>query len=185
MGSRLRRFERRCTWIGICRKAFWEHDFWFGFAWVVADPGNRILDHDYGDGWNGKGKYYPVEWHKFVGHVGYKTRTDLERLKITENPGLDLVNKYWELMTCDSPEKRQKAAINWLKWDSLGAFVGIDNPSSPATSMQGKKTSTTSDELLTSDEDIVKLGLSFYRSLNSRESEINSKNFLEAAVAKN
>ena len=149
--------------------------------WLIRETD---LDHDYGDGWNGKGKYYPVEWHKFVGHVGYKTRADLERLKITENPGLDLVNKYWELMTCDIPEKRQEAAISWLKWDSLGASVGIDNPSSPATSMHGKKNSTTSDQLLTSDEDIVKLGLSFYRSLNSRESEINSKNFLEAAVGK-
>mgnify|MGYP001307515883 CR=1 FL=1 len=101
----------------------------------------------------------------------------MERLEKTENPGLVLVNRYWELMTCDIPEKSRKAAASWLKWDTLGASVvaqnGIDNPNS-----------TTSNELLTSNEDIVKLGLSFYRSLNSAESDLNSKNFLEMAVAK-
>ena len=149
--------------------------------WLIRETD---LDHNYGDGWNGKGKYYPVEWHKFVGHVGYTTRTDLERLKKTKNPGLELVNRYWELMTCHSPEKRQKAAISWLKWDSLGASVGIDNANSPAKGNHGEPNPAASNEFLTSDEDIVKLGLSFYRSLNSRESEINSKNFLEAAVAR-
>jgi len=132
------------------------------------------LDHDYGDGRNGKGKYYPAEWRKFVRRVGYKTRADLERLEKTENPGLELVNKYWELMTGNSPEKSRKAAVSWLKWDNLGATVAIDNPNPPATS----------NELLTSDEDIVKLGLSFYKSLNSRESAINSKNFLDTVVGK-
>ena len=142
--------------------------------WLIRE---KDLDHDYGDGRNGKGKYYPAEWHEFVGHVGYKTRADLERLEKTENPGLVLVNRYWELMTCDIPEKSRKAAASWLKWDTLGASVvaqnGIDNPNS-----------TTSNELLTSNEDIVKLGLSFYRSLNSAESDLNSKNFLDMAVAK-
>ena len=149
--------------------------------WLIRETD---LDHNYGDGWNGKGKYYPVEWHNFVGHVGYKSRADLERLKKTKNPGLELVNRYWELMTCHSPKKRQKAAISWLKWDSLGASVGIDNANSPAKGNHGEPNPAASNEFLTSDEDIVKLGLSFYRSLNSRESEINSKNFLEAAVRK-
>ena len=45
-----------------------------------------------------KGKYYPAQWRRFIGHVGYKTRADMERLEKTENPGLEIVNKYWELM---------------------------------------------------------------------------------------
>ena len=61
-----------------------------------------------------------------------------------------------------------------MKWDGLGGTVGADNANPPATSI----------ELLTSDEDIVKLGLSFYKSLNSHASTINSKNFLETVVAK-
>jgi hypothetical protein len=61
-----------------------------------------------------------------------------------------------------------------LKWDGLGGTVGADNANPPATSI----------ELLTSDEDIVKLGLTFYKSLNSHASTINSKNFLETVVAK-
>ena len=139
--------------------------------WLIRE---QDLDHDYGDGKNGKGKYYPTQWRQFIGHVGYKTRADLERLETSENPGLELVNKYWELMTGDSPEKSRKAAASWLKWDGLGATVGADNANLPATSI----------ELLTSDEDIVKLGLSFYKSLNSHASSINSKNFLKTVVAK-
>ena len=139
--------------------------------WLIRE---QDLDHDYGDGKNGKGKYYPAQWRRFVGDVGYKTRADLERLEKSENPGLELVNKYWELMTGDSPEKSRKAAVSWLKWDGLGGTVGADNANSPATSI----------ELLTSDEDIVKLGLTFYKSLNSHASAINSKNFLETVVAK-
>ena len=77
-------------------------------------------------------------------------------------------------MTGDSPEKSQKAALSWLKWDNLGATVRVDNANAPATSI----------ELLTSDEDIVKLGLTFYKSLNSHASAINSKNFLDTVVAK-
>ncbi len=61
-----------------------------------------------------------------------------------------------------------------MKWDNLGATVGVDNDNPPATSI----------ELLTSDEDIVKLGLTFYKSLNSHASEINSKNFLDRVAAK-
>jgi hypothetical protein len=72
------------------------------------------------------------------------------------------------------PRKKSKAAASWLKWDGLGATVGADNANPPATSI----------ELLTSDEDIVKLGLSFYKSLNSHASSINSKNFLATVVAK-
>ncbi len=139
--------------------------------WLIRE---QDLDHDYGDGKNGKGKYYPAQWRRFIGHVGYKTRADLKRLKKSENPGLELVNKYWKLMTGDSPEKSQKAAVSWLKWDALGATVGADNANPPATSI----------ELLTSNEDIVKLGLSFYKSLNSHASSINSKNFLETVVTK-
>ena len=139
--------------------------------WLIRE---QDLDHDYGDGRNGKGKYYPAQWRHFIGHVGYKTRADLERLEKSENPGLELVNKYWELMTGDSPEESRKAAESWLKWDALGATVGADNANSPATSI----------ELLTSNEDIVKLGLSFYKSLNSHASSISSKNFLETVVAK-
>ena len=139
--------------------------------WLIRE---QDLDHDYGDGKNGKGKYYPAQWRLFIGHVGYKTRADLERLEKTKNPGLELVNKYWELMTGDSPEKSRKAAVSWLKWDNLGATVGVDNANPPATSI----------ELLTSDEDIVKLGLTFYKSLNSHASAINSKNFLDTVVAK-
>jgi proline iminopeptidase len=139
--------------------------------WLIRE---QDLDHDYGDGKNGKGKYYPAQWRHFIGHVGYKTRADLERLKKSENPGLELVNKYWELMTGDSSEESQKAAESWLKWDGLGATVGANNANPPATSI----------ELLTSNEDIVKLGLSFYKSLNSHASSINSKNFLETLVAK-
>lgn len=139
--------------------------------WLIRE---QDLDHDYGDGKNGKGKYYPAQWRRFVGDVGYKTRADLERLEKSENPGLELVNKYWELMTGDSPEKSRKAAVSWLKWDGLGGTVGADNANSPANSI----------ELLTSDEDIVKLGLTFYKSLNSHASAINSKNFLETVVAK-
>ena len=139
--------------------------------WLIRE---QDLDHDYGDGKNGKGKYYPAQWRRFIGHVGYKTRADLERLEKSENPGLELVNKYWELMTGDSPEKSRKAAVSWLKWDGLGGTVGADNANPPATSI----------ELLTSDEDIVKLGLTFYKSLNSHASAINSKNFLETVVAK-
>jgi proline iminopeptidase len=139
--------------------------------WLIRE---QDLDHDYGDGKNGKGKYYPAQWRRFIGHVGYKTQADLERLEKSENPGLELVNKYWELMTGDSPEESQKAAVSWLKWDGLGATVGADNAYPPATSS----------ELLTSDEDIVKLGLSFYKSLNSHASSINSKNFIETLVAK-
>ena len=116
--------------------------------WLIRE---QDLDHDYGDGRNGKGKYYPAQWRHFIAHVGYKTRADLERLEKSENPGLELVNKYWELMTGDSPEESQKAAVSWLKWDGLGATVGADNAYPPATSS----------ELLTSNEDIVKLGLSF------------------------
>jgi proline iminopeptidase len=137
--------------------------------WLIRE---QDLDHDYGDGKNGK--YYPAQWRRFIGHVGYKTRADLERLEKTKNPGLELVNKYWELMTGDSPEKSRKAAVSWLKWDNLGATVGVDNANAPATSI----------ELLTSDEDIVKLGLTFYKSLNSHASAINSKNFLDTVVAK-
>ena len=139
--------------------------------WLIRE---QDLDHDYGDGRNGKGKYYPAQWRHFIGHVGYKTRADLERLEKSENPGLELVNKYWELMTGDSPEESRKAAESWLAWDGLGATVGVDNANPPATSI----------ELLTSNEDIVKLGLSFYKSLNSHASSINSKNFLETVVAK-
>ena len=139
--------------------------------WLIRE---QDLDHDYGDGKNGKGKYYPAQWRRFIGHVGYKTRADLERLEKTENPGLELVNKYWELMTGDSSEKSRKAAVSWLKWDNLGATVGVDNANPPATSIK----------LLTSDEDIVKLGLTFYKSLNSHASAINSKNFLDTVVAK-
>ena len=139
--------------------------------WLIRE---QDLDHDYGDGKNGKGKYYPEQWRRFIGHVGYKTRADLKRLEKTKNPGLELVNKYWELMTGDSPEKSRKAAVSWLKWDNLGATVGVDNANAPATSI----------ELLTSDEDIVKLGLTFYKSLNSHASAINSKNFLDTVVAK-
>jgi proline iminopeptidase len=139
--------------------------------WLIRE---QDLDHDYGDGKNGKGKYYPAQWRHFIGHVGYKTRADLERLEKSENPGLELVNKYWELMTGDNPEKSRKAAVSWLKWDGLGATVGADNANPPATSI----------ELLTSNEDIVKLGLTFYKSLNSHASSINSKNFLETVVAK-
>ena len=139
--------------------------------WLIRE---QDLDHDYGDGKNGKGKYYPAQWRRFIGHVGYKTQADLERLEKSENPGLELVNKYWELMTGDSPEESQKAAVSWLKWDGLGATVGADNAYPPATSS----------ELLTSNEDIVKLGLSFYKSLNSHASSINSKNFLKTVVAK-
>ena len=139
--------------------------------WLIRE---QDLDHDYGDGKNGKGKYYPEQWRRLIGHVGYKTRADLERLEKTENPGLELVNKYWELMTGDSPEKSRKAAVSWLKWDNLGATVGVDNDNPSATSI----------ELLTSDEDIVKLGLTFYKSLNSHASAINSKNFLDTVVAK-
>jgi proline iminopeptidase len=139
--------------------------------WLIRE---QDLDHDYGDGRNGKGKYYPAQWRHFIGHVGYKTRADLERLEKSENPGLELVNKYWELMTGDSSEESQKAAVSWLKWDALGATVGANNANPPATSI----------ELLTSDEDIVRLGLTFYKSLNSHASSINSKNFLETVVAK-
>ena len=139
--------------------------------WLIRE---QDLDHDYGDGKNGKGKYYPAQWRRFIGHVGYKTRADLERLERSENPGLELVNKYWELMTGDSPEESRKAAESWLAWDGLGATVGVDNANPSATSI----------ELLTSNEDIVKLGLSFYKSLNSHASSINSKNFLETLVAK-
>jgi proline iminopeptidase len=139
--------------------------------WLIRE---QDLDHDYGDGKNGKGKYYPAQWRQFIGHVGYKTRADLERLEKTENPGLELVNKYWELMTGGSPEKSRKAAVSWLKWDNLGATVDFDNTNPPGTSI----------ELLTSDQDIVKLGLTFYKSLNSHASAINSKNFLDTVVAK-
>ena len=139
--------------------------------WLIRE---QDLDHDYGDGKNGKGKYYPAQWRRFIGHVGYKTRADLERLEKSENPGLELVNKYWELMTGDSPEKSRKAAVSWLEWDNLGATVSVENDNPPATSI----------ELLTSDEDIVKLGLTFYKSLNSHASAINSKNLLETVVAK-
>ena len=139
--------------------------------WLIRE---QDLDHDYGDGKNGKGKYYPGQWRRFIGHVGYKTRADLERLEKTENPGLEIVKKYWELMTGESLDESQKAAVSWLKWDNLGATVGVDNDNP----------STTSIELLTSDEDIVKLGLTFYMSLNSHASAINSKNFLDTVVAK-
>ena len=61
-----------------------------------------------------------------------------------------------------------------MNWDNLGATVGVDNDNPPATSI----------ELLTSDEDIVKLGLTLYKSLNSHASAINSKNFLDTVVAK-
>ena len=139
--------------------------------WLIRE---QDLDHDYGDGKNGKGKYYPGQWLRFIGHVGYKTRADLERLEKTENPGLEIVKKYWELMTGESLDESQKAAVSWLKWDNLGATVGVDNDNPSATSI----------ELLTSDEDIVKLGLTFYMSLNSHASAINSKNFLDTVVAK-
>ena len=139
--------------------------------WLIRE---QDLDHDYGDGKNGKGKYYPAEWRRFIEHVGYKTRADLERLEKTENPGLEIVNKYWALMTSDSSEESQKAAVSWLKWDHLGTTVGVDNANPPVTNI----------ELLTSDEDIVKLGLTLYKSLNSPASVINSKNFLDTAVAK-
>ena len=139
--------------------------------WLIRE---QDLDHDYGDGKNGKGKYYPAQWRRFIGHVGYKTRADLERLEKTENPGLEIVNKYWELMTNDSPEESKKAAASWLKWDNLGTTVGFDNANPPVNNI----------ELLTSDEDIVKLGLTFYKSLNSHASAINSKNFLDTVVAK-
>ena len=139
--------------------------------WLIRE---QDLDHDYGDGKNGKGKYYPGQWRRFIGHVGYKTRADLERLEKTENPGLEIVKKYWELMTGESLDESQKAAVSWLKWDNLGATVGVDNDNP----------STNSIELLTSDEDIVKLGLTFYMSLNSHASAINSKNFLDTVVAK-
>jgi proline iminopeptidase len=139
--------------------------------WLIR---GQDLDHDYGDGKNGKGKYYPAEWRRFIGHVGYKTRADLERLEKTENPGLEIVNKYWELITSDSPEESKKAAVSWLKWDNLGTTVGFDNANPPVNNI----------ELLTSDEDIVKLGLTFYKSLNSHASAINSKNFLGMVVAK-
>ena len=139
--------------------------------WLIRE---QDLDHDYGDGKNGKGKYYPAEWRRFIEHVGYKTRADLERLEKTENPGLEIVNKYWALMTSDSSEESQKAAVSWLKWDNLGTTVGVDNANPPVTNI----------ELLTSDEDIVKLGLTLYKSLNSPASVINSKNFLDTVVAK-
>ena len=139
--------------------------------WLIRE---QDLDHDYGDGKNGKGKYYPAEWRRFIEHVGYKTRADLERLEKTENPGLEIVNKYWALMTSDSSEEGQKAAVSWLKWDNLGTTVGVDNANPPVTNI----------ELLTSDEDIVKLGLTLYKSLNSPASVINSKNFLDTVVAK-
>ena len=74
----------------------------------------------------------------------------------------------------ESPDESQKAAVSWLNWDNLGATVGVDNDNPPATSI----------ELLTSDEDIVKLGLTLYKSLNSHASAINSKNFLDTVVAK-
>ena len=77
-------------------------------------------------------------------------------------------------MTSDSPEESQKAAVSWLKWDNLGTTGGVDNANYPVTNI----------ELLTSDEDIVKLGLTFYKSLNSHASAINSKNFLDMVVAK-
>jgi proline iminopeptidase len=139
--------------------------------WLIRE---QDLDHDYGDGKNGKGKYYPAQWRRFIEHVGYKTRADLERLEKTENPGLEIINRYWELMTSNSPEESQKAAVSWLKWDNLGSTVGIDNANLSVNNIQ----------LLTSDEDIVKLGLTFYKSLNSHASAINSKNFLDMVVAK-
>ena len=139
--------------------------------WLIRE---QDLDHDYGDGKNGKGKYYPAEWRRFIEHVGYKTRADLERLEKTENPGLEIVNKYCALMTSDSSEESKKAAASWLKWDNLGTTVGVDNANPPVTNI----------ELLTSDEDIVKLGLTLYKSLNSPASVINSKNFLDTVVAK-
>ena len=71
---------------------------------------------------------------------------------------MEIVNKYWELMMGESPDERQKAAASWLKWDSLGATVSVDNDNPPASSI----------ELLTSDEDIVKLGLTFFAEKISR-----------------